>query len=358
MTAVDIIPVLDYSKYQPNDPRSASSKEFLDSLYQAMSEVGIFYIKNHGIPLELQQRSFETIKSFFKLPIQEKLKVELKNSPHFRGYSRLNAETTDYKQDNREQLDLGREYPVLPIQGHPVYAHLRGPNQWPEQIPGFKENVTELMESMTQVGLTIIRAMAQVLQLDQDEFMALFGEDYGVRCKLLRYPALNDPVDTPLEHGLGVGPHKDTGFLALLLQDDIGGLQVQTQDGRWMDAEPIPDTFIVNIGEIFERLTKQTFVATTHRVINKPSANFTDRYSIPLFLAPALETKIPQVDIPIATKRSIVSDVKQDQLLQDEIYGVNELLGYLRSHKTTADKWYYYDQQEKQWHRRPIALEN
>lgn len=89
MTAVDIIPVLDYSKYQPNDPTSASSKEFLESLYQAMSEVGFFYIKNHGVPLELQQRSFETIKSFFKLPIEEKLKVELKNSPHFRGYSRL-----------------------------------------------------------------------------------------------------------------------------------------------------------------------------------------------------------------------------------------------------------------------------
>lgn len=88
MTA-DIIPILDYSKYQLDDPNSDSSKEFLDNLYQAMSEVGFFYIKNHGIPLELQKKSFDTIKSFFKLPIEEKLKVELKNSPHFRGYSRL-----------------------------------------------------------------------------------------------------------------------------------------------------------------------------------------------------------------------------------------------------------------------------
>lgn len=86
---LDVIPILDYSKYQLDDPNSNSSKEFLDSLYQAMSEVGFFYIKNHGIPLELQQKSFDTIKSFFKLPIEEKLKVELKNSPHFRGYSRL-----------------------------------------------------------------------------------------------------------------------------------------------------------------------------------------------------------------------------------------------------------------------------
>lgn len=250
---------------------------------------------------------------------------------------------------------MGREYPVLPIENNAVYAHLRGPNQWPRQIVGFKENVTELMEAMTQVGLTIIKAMAQVLEFDQNEFMSLFGQDYGVRCKLLRYPALNNPINKPLDHGLGVGPHKDTGFLALLLQDEIGGLQVQTQDGEWIDADPILDTFIVNIGEIFERLTKQTFVATTHRVVNKTTANHVDRYSIPLFLAPALETKIPQIDISTVEKKNIVSDVKQDQLLQDEIYGVNELLGYLRSHKTTANAWYYFDEEQKQWHRKPIS---
>lgn len=249
---------------------------------------------------------------------------------------------------------MGREYPVLPIENNPVYAHLRGPNQWPKQVPDFKENVTDLMEAMTQVGLTIIKAMARVLSIDNEDFLSLFSQDYGVRCKLLRYPALNNPVDTPSEHGLGVGPHKDTGFLALLLQDEIGGLQVQTQTGEWIEADPIQNTFIVNIGEIFERMTKQTFVATTHRVVNKVTDNYVDRYSIPLFLAPALEAKIPQIDIPSTEKRQIVSDVKQEQLLQDEIYGVNELLGYLRSHKETANTWYYHDEKEKQWHRKPI----
>lgn len=348
------IPILDLSKYEVDHPDSPSSKEFFKELHEAMSEVGFFYVKNHGIPLELQQKSFETVKKFFALPIEEKLKIELKNSPHFRGYSKLNAETTDYKQDNREQLDLGREYPALPIENTPVYRHLRGPNQWPDQVPGFQETITELMESMTQVGLTIIKAMASVLEFDQDEFMSLFGQDYGVRCKLVRYPALNNPIDKPLDHGLGVGPHKDAGFLALLLQDQVGGLQVQSQDGEWIDAHPIPDTFIVNIGEIFERLTKRVFVATTHRVVNKNTVNHEDRYSIPLFLAPALETRIPQIDINSqVTKRNVISDVKQEQLLQDELYGVNELSSFLRSHKITADNWYYLDEKEKQWHRRP-----
>ncbi|GAA5807871.1 hypothetical protein MFLAVUS_001250 [Mucor flavus] len=350
------LPILDLSKYQLDQPDSASSKEFLRELYDAMSEVGFFYIRNHGVPLELQQKSFDSIKSFFKLPIEQKLEIELKKSPHFRGYSKLNSETTDYKQDNREQIDLGRDQPTVPIENNPTYAHLRGPNQWPSQIPGFKETITELMDAMAEIGLIILNAMARVLEFNQEEFMSLFGKDYGVRCKLVRYPALNNPVDKPLDHGLGVGPHKDTGFLALLLQDEIGGLQVQAQNGQWLDAEPIPNTFIVNIGEILERLTRQTFVATTHRVINKSLENYADRFSIPLFLSPSLETKIPQIDLNTVTKRTFVSDVKQDQLLQDEIYGVNELRGFIRSHKETADTWYYLNEEQKQWQRKPLII--
>jgi isopenicillin N synthase-like dioxygenase len=109
----------------------------------------------------------------------------------------------------------------------------------------------------------------------------------------------------------------------------------------------------VNIGEIFERLTKGAFVATTHRVVNKNVEGYKDRYSIPLFLAPSLETKIPQIDV-VSSSKEVVSDVKQDQLLQHEIYGINELYGYLRSHKVTADTWYHFDEQNKEWQRKPI----
>lgn len=83
------IPVLDLSKYNQENPNDENSKEFLRELFQAMTEIGFFYVKNHNVPIELQQRSFEVIKSFFKLPLEEKLEIELKNSPHFRGYSCL-----------------------------------------------------------------------------------------------------------------------------------------------------------------------------------------------------------------------------------------------------------------------------
>ncbi|KAI9033766.1 oxidoreductase [Phycomyces nitens] len=332
------LPVLDLSKYQPNNPSSQSSQDFLKELDTTMREIGFFYVKNHGVPLELQQNAFEAMKDFFKLPLEEKLKIELINSPHFRGYTRMKGETTNYKQDNREQVDLGREQKAEPMEGRPAYVGLRGPNQWPEGLPGFKEDITALMTAMTDVALVLLRAMVRTLDIDEDKFMAMFGSDYGARVKLLRYPAMSNKEDRPDDHGLGVGPHKDAGFLALLLQDDLGGLQVQTQTGEWLDAVPIPDTFVVNIGEIFERLTRKAFVATTHRVLTLTSTD-KDRLSFPLFLAPALETRVPQLSVPLATKK-VISDVKLEQLLQDEVYGVNELNSYCRSHTKVAEKWY------------------
>ncbi|KAI9244296.1 2OG-Fe(II) oxygenase [Phascolomyces articulosus] len=354
------IPVLDLSKFRPNDPEgAASTQEFLDELYTAMHEVGFFYVRNHGVKSELLQAGFEASKNFFNLPLEEKLKIEKVHSPHFRGYTQLYQEITDYKQDNREQVDIGREFPAEPINdGRPLYRSMRGPNLWPEDLPEFKKTILELMQAMTDVGITILRAMARSLKVvDEKEFMAMFNDDYSARMKLTRYPGMKNTADKPLDHGLGVGPHKDYGFLALLLQDPIGGLQVQTHDGQWIDATPIPDTFVVNIGETLERLTSKTFIATTHRVLNNPEDR--DRFSIPVFLAPSFDTHVPVAFKPTAEEtdsKKVVSDIQENQLLQDEVYGVNELNGFFRSHPRIRDRWYIYNEETKLWSRRETPL--
>ncbi|KAI9491140.1 hypothetical protein BDB00DRAFT_930711 [Zychaea mexicana] len=257
-----------------------------------------------------------------------------------------------------EQVDIGREFPAEPIDdGGPLYASLRGPNLWPKSIPDFKTTILDLMQAMTDVGIIILSAMAKNLKVvDEKAFMEMFNSDYSARMKLTRYPGMKNTTDRPLEHGLGVGPHKDYGFLAVLLQDPIGGLQVQTHDGQWIDATPIPDTFVVNIGETFERLTRKIFIATTHRVLNNPEDR--DRFSIPVFLAASLDTRVPQV-IASAVEldnKKIVSDVQENQLLQEEVYGVNELNGYMRSHPRVRDRWYNYDEKTKLWSRRVEPL--
>ncbi|CAO3599863.1 unnamed protein product [Absidia cylindrospora] len=358
MVSKDIpeIPILDFEQYQPDDSEhQEATSAFLKQLYDTMHKVGFFYIRGHGVPQPLIDAALNSSADFFDLPLNEKLEIAMANSPHYRGFTKLNGETTDFKQDNRETLDLGREYPKVPVDA-PAYTNLRGPNQWPKQLPSFKPTILQLLESMHNVGLRVLRAMAQSLGIKEDEFMALFGDDLGMRMKLTYYPGMENAKDVPLQHGIGVGAHKDYGFLALLLQDEVGGLQVQLLDGRWIDAKPIKGTFVVNIGEIFEKLTKKRFIATTHRVLNNNERN---RYSIPLFLAPHNQCHIPQLDqfFPDENHRlDYKSDVTEDQLLQGDVYGENEFKGYRRSHVEVTRKWYYFDQDQQQWRRRPIPL--
>ena len=111
-----------------------------------------------------------------------------------------------------------------------------------------------------------------------------------------------------------------------------------------------------------ERLTNRTFIATTHRVLNNPEDQ--DRFSIPVFLAPSLDTRVPQALTPATSAeeetdknaKTVISDVKENQLLQDEIYGVNELKGFFRSHPRIRDRWYQYDEESKVWSRRETPL--
>ena len=112
-------------------------------------------------------------------------------------------------------MDIGREFPAEPLtDGRPLYSSMRGPNLWPENLPEFKKNILELMQAMTDVGITILRAMAKSLRVvDEAAFMEMFNDDYCARMKLTRYPGMKNVADKPLDHGLGVGPHKVNMYL-------------------------------------------------------------------------------------------------------------------------------------------------
>ncbi|OZJ03339.1 hypothetical protein BZG36_04216, partial [Bifiguratus adelaidae] len=312
----------------------AKQQTFLDQLRDALLHVGFFILKNHGIDEGLQSRMVDEARKFFALPLEEKIKIDMIHSPHFRGYTRMGAEVTDFKHDNREQIDLGLERPApSPGTGRLYYENIQGPNQWPnaELVPDFRPTCMTFMDACIQVARKLMEAMALVLGLEHDWFRPMFGEDdeggYGphVRMKVVRYPSMTDEKDKPEAHGLGVGPHKDYGFLTILMQDDVGGLQVQSPQGEWIDATPIPNTFIINVGETFERATQRCFKATTHRVLNNSSGK--DRISVPVFFNPAVNAKIPFINVSDEIKRltpqNVISDIQEGQLLQKEVYGEN-----------------------------------
>ena len=120
------------------------------------------------------------------------------------------------------------------------------------------------------------------LELPEDYFDAWFTTPMVIMSPL-HYPpqaAGGQQID---ESRIGAGAHSDYGCLALLAQDDKGGLQVRNTAGRWIDAKPIPGAFVVNVGDMLARWTNDLFPATLHRVINTSGV---DRYSIPFFYDP------------------------------------------------------------------------
>ena len=117
------------------------------------------------------------------------------------------------------------------------------------------------------------------LGLDTDIFDSFFAESL-TRLKINHYPPQYDPKQL---NSIGVLPHSDSGGFTILWQDDVGGLEIQNQNGDWVGAPPVEDTFVINLGNIMQIWTNGEFSSTPHRVINRTG---TDRYSIPFFVNP------------------------------------------------------------------------
>jgi len=203
-------------------------------------------------------------------------------------------EFTNNQVDHREQLQFGPEQ--TPDQSFrpslsPDYEGLQGPNQWPtttlELLPSFQSTILDFMDQLETLSQHLMEAVALSLGLKSSYFREMFGQDPYYRLKCAKYPSVQKQAT------IGCGAHKDTGFLTVLLQDMVGGLQGQDPaSGQWMETQPIPETFIVTMGESIERLTGGLYHGTVHRVLNNTSGQ--DRYSIPFFFDPSLSAQIPE----------------------------------------------------------------
>ncbi|KAK5003785.1 hypothetical protein LTR28_009743, partial [Elasticomyces elasticus] len=250
------IPILDLSLAREADSKPA----FLDSLRDALLNVGFLYLKNTGISQELLDAVCAEGIGFFGLPEEEKLRVEMKNVRSFLGYSRLGNEVTALKADWREQLDLSTPHP-LPKPSDPLYHNLLAPNQWPspQHLPNFQGTIEEYMRQMSHVSTLFTSLIAEAIGLPADAFGAFFDEDQQHKLKIVKYPDTGDGV------GQGVGPHKDSMLTSYLLQaSSHRGLQAQNTKGEWIDCPPIRGTLVVAIGQGLEALTGGVCASTTH----------------------------------------------------------------------------------------------
>jgi isopenicillin N synthase-like dioxygenase len=172
------------------------------------------------------------------------------------------------------------------------------------------------------------------LSLGQNEgvFEPLYRNDPHILVKLIRYPGRDLTASDQ-----GVGAHKDSGLLSLLLQDEQGGLQVQTAEG-WVDVVPRTGALVVNIGELLELASDGYLRATLHRVITPPVGR--ERISAAFFLGSRLDATVPLLSLPselAAQARGPERDPNNPLFRQ---VGQNYLKGRLRSHPDVARRYY------------------
>ncbi|GGM32681.1 isopenicillin N synthase family dioxygenase [Promicromonospora citrea] len=321
------IPVLDLSLL---DGDAAHQERFRDELRRATHEVGFFSLVGHGVPRDLIDRAYATARAFFALPEEQKLAIENVRSPHFRGWTRMGGERTLGRVDQREQIDIGAERtPVPAAPGTPDYWVLEGPNLWPEALPELREVAQEWLARLDAVATRLLRAWAEALGAPADHFDAVF-ERPSPHLKIARYPGV--AAAAPAQ---GVGAHKDLGVLTLLsVEDGKAGLQVE-KDGEWLDVVPPAGAFVVNIGELLEIATDGYLKATLHRVVSP--APGTERISIPYFHGPALDARIPAVDLPAALRAQAPGVTRDPANPLHAVFGENWLKSRVRAHPNVVE---------------------
>ena len=274
--AAAAIPVVDLSRWDgPGRPALVAD------LREVCHEIGFLYLVGHGLPEGLVSDYFAAVQAFFDLPEQVKARVDKRLSPHFRGWERVGAELTLGEVDHREQLDLSTEHPVRPEPVAEPYLRLDGPNQWlpDEDAPGLRAVTDAVVEHLERIGGVLLRALPLGLGLPEDVLVERFGRRTFSLLKMISYPP------TP-PGGAGVNAHSDQGFITLLMQHGVPGLQVRLADG-WVDADPPAGALIVNLGETLQAMTSGYFVATDHRVYAQEP-----RLSSAYFYGPQLETSL------------------------------------------------------------------
>lgn len=278
------IPLIDIAPlYQDNPTGKLSVANAID---HACQHSGFFYIQGHPISRERIAAMRQLAQDFFALPAAEKLKINIQLSANHRGYGETAAEQLDPSQpgDWKESYDMGLNLPVdheLIGPERPLY----GPNQYPTAIPDFQRRMETHYWDMLALGKKILSALALALGIDETFFDNKFDHPLSV-LRFLHYPSR---PTTDKQAAIGAGAHSDYGCITILWQDEIGGLQVQDVNGRWIDAPPIANTFVINIGNMMARWSNDRYKSTPHRVYSPSGA---ERYSMPFFVEPDFDTDV------------------------------------------------------------------
>lgn len=279
------VPVIDVGPLvRDTDDRERTAQ----AIGAACRDSGFFYVVGHGVDEAVCLRLEAASRAFFALSEADKMRIAMaRGGRAWRGYFPVGGELTSGRPDVKEGLYFGAELPG----DHPAVlagTPLHGPNLFPD-VPGLRDAVLQYLESLTRLGHTLIAGVALSLGVDEGAFRRRYTADPLILFRIFNYPPTDGRTgDQPW----GVGEHTDYGLLTMLWQDEAGGLQVKSRS-RWIDAPPIPGSFLCNIGDMLERLTRGIYRSTPHRVVNASPRN---RLSFAFFFDPGFDARMSPLE--------------------------------------------------------------
>jgi isopenicillin N synthase-like dioxygenase len=315
------IPTLDIAPYLAGAPggcEAAAAK-----LREISSTVGFFYLKGHGIPEELIDGLFAQSRRFHSLPIETKSKIPYFSTGSFKSgyqpcsqdeYQRTNINIIANAKPNLvAKFSINREGGSGGLSMTDEQRSARV-NVWPENLPGFKETLTDYHAHIEKLGRQFLPLWATALKLPLDYFDRYFATPH-LTMSLLYYP----PQKEVGSRQYGIAPHTDNAMMTFLAQKDIPGLAVRMPSGHWRAVDVIPGTILVNTGNLLVRWTNDEYLSTKHRVIN---TNTVDRYSVPVFFGPSGDALIEVLPTCQSSERPALYEPLTYLQLREWYYGL------------------------------------
>ena len=288
------VPLVDLTgAFEPGPKR----KEVVEAIRQACEDVGFLVITGHGVPDEAVYGIDATSRAFFALPEEEK-RAYVGPPGVYRGFTPSQASALALSRDDESLPDLCELYTVNRFDDPDaaLRAGLRegregffAPNIWPdpERVPGFKEAFETYYAVMEDLAVKLMRLLALALNLDEHWFDDKIA-DHITNLTVNHYPSL----DRPARPGqFRRGAHSDWGSLTVLYHDGEPGLQIMSPEGDWENVQAVPDSFVVNLGDLMAAWTNDRWVSTLHRVV-VPEGDTGDRISIAFFHQPTYDARI------------------------------------------------------------------
>jgi isopenicillin N synthase-like dioxygenase len=288
--AIAAVPVIDISPYCRGN--CTARRALAGEVDRTCREIGFMVIAGHGVDPSLIETVESTSRTFFDLPLAEKMRIVRPAPDVTRGYMPLKAEVLVRSRGGNAKGDLNESLMIGPVDATdapyytaPAAGRHFAPNLWPERPAGLREAYESYYRVMDALAIDLMRLFALALDLPEKYFDASVDRSIS-RLRVRNYPA---PDVAPEPGQLRASAHSDYGSLTILKTEDRpGGLQVQGSDGEWLDVPHVPGCFVVNIGDMLARWTNDRWVSTLHRVVNPPAERVADsrRQSVVFFQNP------------------------------------------------------------------------